>query len=186
MYLLWDGSADEALWCLYLTLLLMGVMAMSVLNRSILILHGHEWPPYYYVQHWNGTYVHGTLWPVRLTQLVSPILHVVHSMLSLSEWYVCPWYVVELVGYIVHRWSVFSHVITATTCTYCPAPFCLDLLHQTSKQHLLYMYNQNIVGWAWASIGNTTPLSVSLKLLLLDSVCVTQALTTGLCLCQSY
>jgi len=67
-------------------------------------------------------------------------------MLSLSEWYVCPWYVVELVGYTVHRWSVFSHVITATTYAYCPAPFCLDLLRQTSKQHLLYMYNQNIVG----------------------------------------
>ena len=114
---------------------------------------------------------------MRLAQLVRPILHVVHVEFCLNGTYV-PWYVVVLVGYIVHRWSVFSHVITATTCTYCPAPFCLDLLHQTSKQRLLYMYNQNIVGVSM-SIGDTTPLSVSLKLLLLDSVCVTQALTTG-------
>ena len=42
MYLLWDGAMLMRHCDACTSLLLVGVMAMSVLNRSILILHGRE------------------------------------------------------------------------------------------------------------------------------------------------
>ena len=102
-------------------------------------------------------------------------VHVVHPMLSFV-WMVRMSVVRRGAGWLYCAPLVcFFAVITTTTCACCPAPFCLDLLRQTSKQHLLYMYNQNMMGWARASIGDTIPLSVSLKL----------SLTSELCLCHS-
>ena len=129
----------------------------------------------WYIRQWYVV-ASATLWPVRLAQLVSPILHVVHPMLSFV-WMVRMSVVRRGAGRLYRAPLVcffachYYHHMRLLSCSI----LCLDLLRQTSKQHLLYMYNQNIVGWAWASIGDTIPLSVSLKL----------SLTSGLCLCHS-